>query len=103
MPAGVAVRAPTRATDRGPTNSRVTASPRPTRSMAVYSETFITANTTARPITGTHSPPAERPQPRAAHRQQDHPGHPLAHRDHPDRPDHREGQRADRGSGLAAQ
>ena len=47
MPADVAVRAPTRATDRGPTNSRVTASPRPTRSMAVYSETFIAANTTS--------------------------------------------------------
>lgn len=38
----------------GPRNSRVTASPRPMRSMALYRDRFIVPNTTASSRTGHH-------------------------------------------------
>jgi hypothetical protein len=44
-----------RATPRGPRNSEVTASPRPIRPTAVYSDRFIAAKTRARDSTGHHS------------------------------------------------
>ena len=53
-PGGVAARAQARATASGPRNSKVTASPRPMRSIAVYSDTFMAANTAASPSTGHH-------------------------------------------------
>ena len=54
------------------------------------------------PSTGRHCRRVKDRSRGPAHRQQDHAGHPLADRHHPDRPDHREGQRADRGAGLVA-
>ena len=54
------------ATVSGPRNSSVIARPRPIRSIAMYSERFMAANTAASPSTGTHCLPGERPQPRPA-------------------------------------
>ncbi len=49
-----AVNAPTSATESGPRNSNVTASPSPTRATAEYSDTFIAANTQASSTIGGH-------------------------------------------------
>ena len=47
-------REPASATASGPRNSSVTASPRPIRSIAVYSDRFMVANTSASDSTGHH-------------------------------------------------
>ena len=69
----------------------------------VQGETFMIREHRGERQHGPPLPGGERPQPRPAHRQHDHPGHPLAHRNDADRPDHREGQGPERRAGLAAQ
>ena len=54
MPFGVAVRPPASATLSGPRNSSVIVRPSPIRSIATYTARFMTTNTEASSITGTH-------------------------------------------------